>query len=81
VQERDSTPERLGFAGFVLDVAGRALTDAAGSNVPLTPSEFGLLVALLRGAGRALSRDHLLQAVAGREAEAAPGTQATPGTE
>jgi TolB-like protein len=38
--------------------------------VPLTPSEFGLLVALLRGAGRALSRDHLLQAVAGREADA-----------
>src|SRR5262249_34353413 len=35
----------------------------------LTPSEFGLLAALVRGAGRALSRDHLLQAVAGREAE------------
>ena len=38
--------------------------------MPLTPSEFGLLSTFLRGAGRALSRDHLLQAVAGREAEA-----------
>ena len=40
------------------------------NDLALTPSEFGLLSVLVRGAGRALSRDHLLQAVAGREAEA-----------
>ena len=54
----------------MLDLAGRSLTDAAGKDVPLTPSEFVLLASFVRGAGRALSRDYLLQAVAGREAEA-----------
>ncbi len=63
-------PERLGFAGFLLDLDGHSLTDAAGKDVPLTPSEFVLLASFLRAAERALSRDYLLQAVAGREAEA-----------
>ena len=62
--------EILRFEGFTLDLDGHALTDAAGQDVPLTPAEFGLLAAFVRGAGRALSRDHLLQAVAGRESEA-----------
>jgi adenylate cyclase len=68
--ENRQEPERLGFAGLVLDLDGRSLTDAAGKDVPLTPSEFVLLASFVRGAGRALSRDYLLQAVAGREAEA-----------
>ncbi len=68
--ENRQEPERLGFAGLVLDLDGRSLTDAAGKEVPLTPSEFVLLASFVRGAGRALSRDYLLQAVAGREAEA-----------
>lgn len=60
---------RVGFAGLVLDIEARALIDASGNDRPLTPSEFSLLVTFVRSPGRALSRDHLLQAVAGREAE------------
>jgi adenylate cyclase len=67
--ENRQEPERLRFAGLVLDLDGRSLTDAVGKDVPLTPSEFVLLASFVRGAGRALSRDHLLQAVAGRESE------------
>jgi adenylate cyclase len=61
---------RLGFAGMVLDNDGRSLTDATGADVPLTPSEFDLLATLANNPGRALSRDQLLRAVAGREADA-----------
>ena len=63
------TPERVTFAGLTFDFEARTLTDAKGSDLALTPSEFALLAAFVRAAGRALSRDHLLQAVAGREAE------------
>ncbi len=62
--------ERLGFAGLVYDIGAHSLTDAAGGDIPLTPAEFNLLTAFLRGAGRALSRDHLMQEVAGRDTEA-----------
>ena len=49
----------------------RAPSSGSGKEVALTPAEFGLLAAFVRGAGRAPpSRDHLLQAVAGRDAEA-----------
>lgn len=59
----------LGFAGFVLDPAGRTLTGAGGRIVPLTPSEFDLLSTFVRAGGRALSRDYLRTAVTGRGAE------------
>jgi adenylate cyclase len=62
--------DRLGFAGLVLDLGAHSLTDAAGTEVALTPAEFNLLAALVGGAGRALSRDHLMQAMVGRESEA-----------
>ena len=65
-----SAAERFGFAGLVLDIGAHSLTDATGNSVLLTPAEFRLLAALVRGAGRALSRDHLMQAMAGRDAEA-----------
>ncbi|MBV9249638.1 MAG: AAA family ATPase, partial [Acetobacteraceae bacterium] len=64
-----ATPENfecLGFADFVVDVAGHTLTGAGGRDVPMTRAEFALLVAFLRAPGRVLSRDHLLDAVAGR---------------
>ena len=48
---------RQGFAGMVLDLDARSLTDASGADVPLTPSEFSLMAAFVRDAGRALSRD------------------------
>jgi adenylate cyclase len=62
--------DRLGFAGLVLDLGAHSLTDLAGTEVPLTPAEFNLLAALVGSAGRALSRDHLMQAMVGRESEA-----------
>jgi adenylate cyclase len=62
--------DRFGFAGLVLDLGAHSLTDTAGADVPLTPAEFNLLAALVGSAGRALSRDHLMQAMVGRESEA-----------
>src|ERR1700749_3494694 len=68
----DEGPEvvtALRFAGFTLDPAARTLVDAAGQEVSLRRSEFELLLAFVAAAGRALSRDHLLEAVAGRRSE------------
>ena len=58
--------ESIHFAGFTLDVTGFTLTAADGLDVPLRRAEFALLLAFLRSPGRVLSRDHLLNAVAGR---------------
>jgi TolB-like protein len=58
--------ESIHFAGFALDVIGCTLTAANGQDVPLRRAEFALLLAFLRSPGRVLSRDHLLNAVAGR---------------
>ncbi|MBV8705001.1 MAG: winged helix-turn-helix transcriptional regulator, partial [Acetobacteraceae bacterium] len=63
-----SDPTRLCFEGFTLDPAARTLVDATGREVALRRSEYELLRALLAAPGRALSRDHLLEAVAGRRA-------------
>lgn len=57
------------FEGLTLDIGGRVLLDADGRDLGLTRSEFELLAALLRSPGRALSRDHLLDAVSGRRGE------------
>jgi two-component system, OmpR family, response regulator len=46
----------------VLERRGRRLTDAAGEPVPLTKSEYALLLAFLEAPQRTLSREHLLQA-------------------
>jgi class 3 adenylate cyclase/DNA-binding winged helix-turn-helix (wHTH) protein len=60
----------VGFAGFTLDVAGHSLTGPDAVGISLRRSEFDLLLAFLRAPGRALSRDHLLNAVAGRQSSA-----------
>ena len=65
----DAGPTALQFAGFTLDPGARALVDAEGQEVALRRSEYELLAALLAAPGRALSRDHLLEAVAGRRSE------------
>jgi class 3 adenylate cyclase len=57
------------FAGFRLDVADRSLINSAGEEVPLTRREFSLLLAFVQRPGRLLSRDQLMQLVAGRNAE------------
>ena len=61
--------ERSRFAGFILDVGGRTLTDANGRDIPLRRSEFLLLLAFVRAPRRVLSRDHLMDAVSGRLTE------------
>src|SRR5260370_5545320 len=59
----------LRFEGLTLDTGGRVLLDAVGHDLGLTRSEFELLTALVRSPGRALTRDHLLDAVSGRRGE------------
>jgi DNA-binding response OmpR family regulator len=61
---RQRDPERGGyrFNGWVLERRGRRLSDADGQVVPLTKSEYALLLAFLEAPQRTLSREHLLQA-------------------
>ncbi len=59
----------LYFEGFTLDLAARTLVDAGSRDVVLRRSEFELLLAFIAAPNRALSRDHLLDAVAGRRSE------------
>ena len=56
------------FAGFRLEPDARRLLDPAGLEVSLTSGEFDLLLALLRGAQRVLSRDQLMNSLHGRDA-------------
>lgn len=63
-------PVPLSFEGFTLDPAARTLVDTGGEVIPLRRSEFELLLAFASKPGRALSRDHLLEAVASRRSEA-----------
>lgn len=58
----------LHFAGHALDVAARHLIDSAGVVVPLSAGEFNLLRLLAENPNRVLSRDQLLDGLAGREA-------------
>ena len=55
---------RSGFAGHVIDFAGRSLTDPKGEIVHLTPNEFNVLAALVRKPKQALSRNQILDALA-----------------
>jgi class 3 adenylate cyclase/tetratricopeptide (TPR) repeat protein len=65
-----SDPECWHFEGFTLDLMSRTLSDASGKEVPLWRSEFALLATFLASPGRVLSREHLLNAVSDRHAEA-----------
>ena len=56
------------FAGWTLDLGGRRLASPQGTVVDLTTGEFELLAALVKSAGRVLSRDELLEATRNREA-------------
>ncbi|MCR9088884.1 MAG: response regulator [Rhodobacteraceae bacterium] len=60
---------KLFFDGWTLDRTARRLTDAEGTDVPLTRAEFDLLATLLANAGRAMSRDSLLDHVSHRDGE------------
>lgn len=63
-----SAGERIHLGDLVIDVTGHTAT-LAGCVLDLTPTEFDLLVALARNAGRALSHRELVQAIRGYEAE------------
>ena len=67
--EDAAAPAVLRFDGYTLDLTRRTCIAANGNKVPLTRAEFRLLRELARRPGVVLSRDHLSQAVAGREAE------------
>ena len=67
--DSDAVEPMLEFAGYHLDLAGHSLLDPRGNEVPLTHGEFGLLRVFAQRAGRVLSREQLLQLLAGREAE------------
>src|SRR5260370_42634821 len=69
-QAHGAASECWRFAVFTLDVPGRVLSDSKGREVPLWRSEFALLLAFIREPGRVLSRDNLLNTVAGRRFEA-----------
>ena len=68
--EADVAETVLQFAGYRLDLAGHSLTDEAGREIALTRGEFGLLQAFVQRPCRVLSRDFLMQVLAGRDAEA-----------
>jgi TolB-like protein/CheY-like chemotaxis protein len=61
--------EMLFFDGLTVDLGGHSLRDCHGREVVLTRAEFALLAAFVHNLGRVLSRDQLLDAVAGRGAE------------
>ncbi|MBV8534934.1 MAG: response regulator transcription factor [Alphaproteobacteria bacterium] len=63
----DGAPAAVTFDGWALDMASRSLTDPKGKDVHLTRAEFDLLAVLATRAGRAQTRDQLLDAIAGRE--------------
>ena len=60
----------LDFGCIALDLDSQILVDSSGRDVALRRREFDLLLALARNPGRVMSRDTLLDAIAGREAEA-----------
>jgi two-component system, OmpR family, response regulator len=66
--EAEASRQCLCFEGWSLDVAGRRLLAADGSEVMLTTGEFDLLRAFVLHPGRVLSRDFLLEFTRGREA-------------
>ncbi len=59
----------LRFAAFTLDLDGCTLSREDGVEIPLTRSEFVLLREFVRHPGRVLSRDYLLDALAGKRAD------------
>jgi DNA-binding response OmpR family regulator len=59
--------EILAFNGWRVDVTGRRLSSPTGEDIRLTSAEFDLLLALVRNAGRPMSRDQLLETVHGRD--------------
>lgn len=60
---RKARSEVLRFRSWTMDLAARTVTDAAGTEISLSRSEFNLLSALARAANRVMSRGQLLDAI------------------
>jgi two-component system OmpR family response regulator len=58
----DQTRGSYRFDGWEVDLRARRLINPDGEQVPLTKGEYALLIAFLAAPGRALTREHLLQA-------------------
>ncbi|MEO1087071.1 MAG: response regulator transcription factor [Acidobacteriota bacterium] len=65
-RRRTAPPENYVFGDFVLDLRSHRLL-RSGVEVTLAPKEFRLLELFARRAGRALTRDQILEAVWGRD--------------
>ncbi|MDR2240940.1 MAG: response regulator [Zoogloeaceae bacterium] len=65
---REAPARAFAFAGWTLDLAARHLVGADGVVVPISNGEFKLLRAFAENAFRILSRDQLMDVLAGREA-------------
>jgi two-component system, OmpR family, response regulator MtrA len=66
VGRRDEEPEQLRLGPLVIDLAGRGVTrDGSAEEIPLTRTEFELLVDLARHPGQVLARDTLLDRIWG----------------
>jgi len=64
----DEPPQnRIAVGGMTLDVDARRLTDASGSEVPLTNMEFELLQIFAERPNRVLSRDQILNLTQNRD--------------
>ena len=69
-QAEPEPPEQVvEFSGYRLDFAGHSLRNPAGQEISLTHREFRLLQAFVHRTGRVMSRDQLMQLIAGRDAE------------
>lgn len=67
---RPEDEEVLSFEGWSLNVSRRSLHDPRRQEVDLTTGEFDMLVALIRHAGRVLTREQLMDMTRGRALEA-----------
>jgi two-component system OmpR family response regulator len=63
-------PKRYKFDRWTLNVEARELVGPDGVSVPLSTGEFNLLIAMIKRAGRVLTRDTLLDLARGRAAGA-----------
>src|SRR5690242_6599571 len=65
----NATEQVWEFEGLRLDLSAHSLLGRRGEEISLRRSEYELLLAFIMHPGRALSRDVLLEAVAGRRSE------------
>lgn len=68
-QNHAQPPRHLHFSGWTLDLAARHLMSADQVVVPLSTGEFRLLKTLAEHPNTVLSRDQLMDALAGRESD------------